>query len=228
MTIEALLDSREEIGDRARISPLQEYRPGAPNNTFWHAGQVSLERRHARFGHVPATIWMTGLSGAGKSTIAYELERMLHEEGRASYVLDGDNLRHHLNRDLGFTPADRKENIRRAAEVAKMMNEAGLMVIGAFISPYREDRAMASEIIGEGNFIEVYVSTTTDVCESRDPKGLYAKARAGEIPCFTGISSPYEVPLHPALVLDTGVMALEEAGRALYQHLARRFRAERP
>jgi len=210
--------------ERRRAPPEPVYRPGpVPANTFWHAGQVSPERRQERAGLAPATVWLTGLSGAGKSTIAYALEAMLHEAGRSSYVLDGDNLRHSLNRDLGFSPADRKENMRRTAEVARMMNEAGLIVIAAFISPYREDRAMAAAIVGVDDFIEVHVSTSTAVCEERDPKGLYAKARSGLIPGFTGISSPYEAPLYPALDLDTGAMPLDQATETLYRYLARRF-----
>lgn len=214
-------DASEDLA----CAPRAEFLAGpAPLNTFWHAGKVSAQCRENHFGQAPATVWLTGLSGAGKSTIAYELEKLLLDEGRPSFVLDGDNLRHHLNRDLGFTPADRKENIRRTAEVARLMNEAGLIVIAALISPYRTDRAMARAIIGEAQFIEVHVSTPAAVCESRDPKGLYAKARAGKIPGFTGISSPYEAPLDPALELDTGNLALEQATRELYRHLARRFR----
>ncbi|CDG83586.1 adenylyl-sulfate kinase [Janthinobacterium agaricidamnosum] len=170
----------------------------------------------------PATVWLTGLSGAGKSSIAYALETMLRDAGRAAYVLDGDNLRRQLNRDLGFSPQDRKENIRRSAEVARMMNDAGLIVIAAFISPYRADRALAEEIVGAGNFIEVHVSTPLEVCEARDVKGLYAKARAGRIAEFTGISAPYEAPLSPALVLDTGAGTLQDSTRMLYRHLALR------
>lgn len=196
----------------------------AAPNIFWHAGSASADIQRRHLGHCPVTVWLTGLSGAGKSTIAYELEKTILDEKHLCYVLDGDNLRHHLNRDLGFSPEDRRENIRRAAEVARLMNDAGLTVITAFISPYREDRAMAREIIGEQKFIEVYVNTTIDVCESRDPKGLYAKARAGKIPEFTGISSPYEVPLSPALALDTGAMPLTDATQLLYDHLAQRFR----
>lgn len=196
--------------------------PTAPNIS-WHYGKVTAEHRQHYFHHCPATIWLTGLSGAGKSTIAYELEKMLVDEGHPSYVLDGDNIRHHLNRDLGFTSADRRENIRRTAEVARLMNEAGLIVITSFISPYREDRAMACDIIGEERFIEVHVSTSVHVCESRDPKGLYAKARSGQIPDFTGVNSPYEPPFRPALELDTGTMTIDEATRALYRCLAQRF-----
>lgn len=196
---------------------------GPEPHIFWHHGQVSGAARERFFGYSPATVWLTGLSGAGKSTIAYEVEKMLLNAGRPSFVLDGDNLRHHLNRDLGFSPEDRKENIRRTAEVARLMNEAGLIVITAFISPFREDRAMASDIIGEHTFIEVHVNTLAEVCEARDPKGLYAKARAGKIPEFTGVSSPYEAPLRPTLALDTGALDLEEAAGALYAHLLQRW-----
>lgn len=215
----------DDIPGDAVPAPLQikEARAGATSNIFWHAGKVSVQSRHAQLGHHPATVWLTGLSGAGKSTLAYELEKMLLDEGHACFVLDGDNIRHHLNSDLGFSATDRKENIRRTAEVARLMNEAGLIVLTSFISPFREDRAMACAIIGEDQFIEVYVNTPVAVCESRDPKGLYAKARAGQINDFTGVSSPYEPPFFPALSLDTGVMTLEEATCALYSHLAKRF-----
>lgn len=173
-------------------------------------------------GMAPATIWLTGLSGAGKTSIAHALAHRLQGEGCAATVLDGDQLRHGLNRDLGFTPADRHENIRRTAEVARLMNAAGLFVIAAFISPYRADRAMAGAIIGAGHFIEVHVSTPLDVCEARDVKGLYAKARAGQLAQFTGISAPYEAPLDAALALDTQALALEESVERLCQHLQRR------
>ncbi len=192
---------------------------GCAQNIFWHHGHVSGNSRERYFGHGPATLWLTGLSGAGKSTIAYEVEKMLLHHRMPSFVLDGDNLRHHLNGDLGFSAQDRRENIRRAAEVARLMNEAGLIVIAALISPLREDRAMASAIIGQPSFIEVHVSTRTEVCEARDPKGLYAKARAGKIAEFTGISAPYEAPLQPALALDTGTMPIEQAASVLFAHL---------
>ena len=195
----------------------------APANISWHSGKVAPRLRHNLFGHRPVTIWLTGLSGAGKSTLAYELEKRLMNEGRPCFVLDGDNIRHCLNRDLGFSAEDRKENIRRAAEVARLMNEAGLMVITSFISPYREDRAMARAIIGDPCFVEVHVSASADVCEARDPKGLYAKARSGQIPEFTGISSPYETPLLPTLVLDTGVLTIDHAVQELFNLLAARF-----
>lgn len=195
---------------------------GAPH-IFWHAGQVTADARIHQAGQQAATVWLTGLSGAGKSTLACALEARLVGAGRPAYVLDGDNLRHHLNRDLGFSPCDRQENIRRSAEVARLMNDAGLIVICAFISPLREDREMARTIIGVDRFIETYVSTPRAVCEERDPKGLYKKARAGLIPEFTGISAPYEEPLRPTLAFDTGALSLEQCCERLFAHLAPRF-----
>jgi adenylyl-sulfate kinase len=192
-------------------------------NIYWYSGKVTAVHRQRYFGHEPATIWLTGLSGAGKSTLAYELEHLLLERGHPSFVLDGDNVRHHLNRDLGFSARDRRENLRRAAEVARLMNEAGLFVVTAFISPLREDRRAARDIIGAERFVEAHVSTCMSVCESRDPKGLYARARAGEIPDFTGVSAPYEAPEHPDIAVDTGKMSIVDATRALYDHLARRL-----
>ena len=168
------------------------------------------------------TVWLTGLSGAGKTTVALALAQALKAQGRAVAVLDGDQLRHGLNRDLGFSPEDRHENIRRTAEVARLMNVAGLTVIAAFISPYRADRAMAAAIIGAAHFVEVHVSTPVAECEARDPKGLYAKARAGQLAQFTGVSAPYEAPLSPALSLDTQVLALEESVARLCRHLQQR------
>jgi len=194
-----------------------------PTEVFWHAGTVAAEQRRQLLGQHAATIWLTGLSGAGKSTLACALEQRLFSVGRTAFVLDGDNLRHHLNSDLGFTASDRRENIRRAAEVAKLMNDAGLIVVCAFISPLRSDRELARQVIGPANFIETYVSTPRDICEERDPKGLYRKARAGLIPEFTGISAPYEVPLEPALTLDTEQLSLEQSCERLLQHLAPRF-----
>ena len=197
--------------------------PALPGtNIYWHSGKVTAAHRREHFGQAPATVWLTGLSGAGKSTLAYELEKMLLDTGHPCYVLDGDNIRHHLNRDLGFTAADRRENLRRTAEVARLMNEAGLIVISAFISPLREDRAMAREIIGAEQFVEVHVSTSVAVCESRDPKGLYARARAGKISDFTGISAPHEHPESPALMIDTASTRIDDATRTLYNHLAQR------
>ena len=162
-------------------------------------------------GHTGSLVWLTGLSGAGKSTIAVALEELLHANGVHTYLLDGDELRQGLNRDLGFTPEDRVENIRRAGEVARLMVDAGLVVIAAFISPYRADRAMVRERFAPNDFFEVFVDTPLAVCEQRDPKGLYVRARAGEIPNFTGISAPYEEPESPELRIDTANCSAEAA-----------------
>jgi adenylyl-sulfate kinase len=171
-------------------------------------------------GQKPATVWLTGLSGAGKSTIACALERRLLDGGHAAYVLDGDNVRHGLNRDLGFSPGDRTENIRRIAEVARLLNDAGLIVISAFISPYREDREMARSIVGLADFLEVHVNTPIEVCEERDPKGMYKLARAGELPAFTGVSAPYEPPPVPECSIDTAVNSVDECVEQLMKLLA--------
>lgn len=173
-------------------------------------GIVSREDREALLGQRGHTVWLTGLSGSGKSTLAYELERQLAAAGRLCYVLDGDNVRHGLARDLGFSADDRTENIRRVAEVARLMNDAGVIVVTAFISPYRADRAHARTIIGDENFLEVHVDAPLEVCEERDPKGLYKKARVGEIPLFTGVSDPYEAPEAPELRVDTQAMPVKE------------------
>lgn len=172
---------------------------------------MTQEKRFALLGQCPATVWLTGLSGAGKSTLAYALEKHLIASGRACFVLDGDNVRHGLNRDLGFSAAHRSENIRRIAEVAKLMNDAGMIVVTATISPYRSDREMAREIIGKENFYEVHLATPLAVCEQRDVKGLYQRARSGGVTNFTGISAPYELPQNSALTLDTSVATLEES-----------------
>ncbi|MDZ4193472.1 MAG: adenylyl-sulfate kinase, partial [Pseudomonas sp.] len=158
----------------------------------------------------PVTLWLTGLSGSGKSTLSFTLERALLNVGKAAFVLDGDNIRCGLSSDLTFTSSDRMENIRRTAEVARLMNEAGLIVIVSLISPAAEDRRRARNIIGERCFREIYLSATLSVCESRDPKGLYRKARTGEIASFTGVSAPYEVPQEPDLELDTGIISVAE------------------
>jgi adenylylsulfate kinase len=179
-------------------------------NITWHQGGVSREERMRALNAKPMTVWLTGLSASGKSTLAFALERALIEEGLPAYVLDGDNVRHGLSKDLGFSADDREENIRRVAEVAKLLNDAGLIVISAFISPLIKDREMAKGIIGESFFNEVHISTPLNVCESRDPKGLYAKARAGKLGDFTGISAPYEAPLSPNLKINTDQHSLEE------------------
>jgi adenylylsulfate kinase len=163
-------------------------------------------------------IWFTGLSASGKSTLAHALENTLFEKGYKTYVLDGDNIRHGLNKDLGFSPQDREENIRRIGELAKLFADAGIITITAFISPYRSDREKARKL-NPKNFIEVYVKCDIDVCEQRDPKGLYKKAKAGEISEFTGISAPYEEPENPELVIDTGKLSIEESVNQLLSYL---------
>ncbi|HET7315284.1 adenylyl-sulfate kinase [Salinisphaera sp.] len=172
-------------------------------NLIWHDGTVSRERREAINRHRGLTIWFTGLSGSGKSTISVALEERLTNMGCRTYRLDGDNVRTGLNRDLSFTPEDRIENIRRIGEVAKLFRDAGIINLTAFISPYRRDREMARALSGEDDFVEVFVDAPLAVCEQRDPKGLYKKARAGSIPNFTGISAPYEAPENPEVHLHT-------------------------
>jgi bifunctional enzyme CysN/CysC len=196
----------------------------ASRDISWQPGKVTAEDRARLLRQQAATIWLTGLSGSGKTTIAVELEKRLIETGHACFVLDGDNIRHGLNRDLGFSPNDRKENIRRVAEVAKLFNDAGLFVVTAFISPYREDRGAAREIIGAGRFIEVYLNAGIDVCEQRDPKGLYAKARAGQIAEFTGVSAPYEPPVAADVMIDTGVSGVAESVATVFDFLSDRCR----
>jgi bifunctional enzyme CysN/CysC len=180
---------------------------------------VASDERRELLGQKGVTVWLTGLSASGKSTIARQLERRLMDQGQLCYILDGDNVRHGLNRDLGFSMEDRKENIRRIAEVAALMNEAGVIVITAFISPYRQDRQAAREVIGEENFIEAYVNTPIEVCEARDPKGLYKKARAGEIRQFTGVSDVYEPPKEAAIELLTENLSPEEAADQIIEAL---------
>jgi bifunctional enzyme CysN/CysC len=171
-------------------------------------------------------VWLTGLSGAGKSTIADLVEKRLHADGRHTYLLDGDNVRHGLNRDLGFTEEDRVENIRRVAEVSKLMVDAGLIVLVSFISPFRAERRLARDLLGEGEFVEVHVDTPLAVAEARDVKGLYKKARAGELKNFTGIDSPYEAPESPEIVVDTTTMSPEDAAERIVAWLDGRFSTE--
>ncbi|MBN3162320.1 adenylyl-sulfate kinase [Pectobacterium brasiliense] len=172
------------------------------DNVVWHAHDVTRESREKLHGHQGVVIWFTGLSGSGKSTLAGVLEQALHQRGVSTYLLDGDNVRHGLCRDLGFTDDDRRENIRRVGEVSKLMVDAGLVVLTAFISPHRAERKMVQDLLGEGQFIEVFVDTPLATCEARDPKGLYKKARAGELRNFTGIDSAYEAPEAPDSHLD--------------------------
>jgi bifunctional enzyme CysN/CysC len=188
-------------------------------NIHWQALDINKGSRAALKGQKPCVLWFTGLSGAGKSTIANLVEKQLHALGRHTYLLDGDNVRHGLNRDLGFTDADRVENIRRVAEVAKLMTEAGLIVMVSFISPFRAERRMARSLFGEGEFFEVHVDTPLAVAEARDVKGLYKKARRGELKNFTGIDSPYEAPEHPEIYLDTGKTSPEDSATAIVDGL---------
>ncbi|HKE11469.1 MAG TPA: adenylyl-sulfate kinase [Myxococcota bacterium] len=185
----------------------------------WQAGHVTRIDRARNLRQRGVTVWLTGLSGSGKSTVAIGVEKRLVETGHAPYVLDGDNIRHGLNKNLGFSPADRSENIRRVGEVAKLFTDAGVIVLTSFISPYRADRDAVRALLGAGDFIEVYLSASIETCESRDVKGLYRKARAGQIPEFTGISAPYEAPEQPELVLDTGRQTVEESVGELLRYL---------
>jgi bifunctional enzyme CysN/CysC len=197
-------------------------------NIFWTEGKITARQRVIRSGHRGAVVWLTGLSGAGKSTIAQALERELFHRAMHTYVLDGDNIRHGLNSNLGFSPEDREENIRRVSEVAKLMADAGAVVITAFISPYRMDRRRAREIALEGNaeFIEVFVDAPLEVCETRDPKNLYKKARAGEIRDFTGIGAPYEAPEDPEIVVHTDEQTVDESVATILDQLLPRLRRE--
>ncbi len=189
----------------------------------WHNGDVQAKDRCQLLGQRPITIWLTGLSASGKSSLAFALERHFVEVGHACYVLDGDNIRHRLNNDLGFSHKDRTENIRRIAEVARLMNDAGLIVITAFISPYRDDRESARCIIGAENFVEIYVSTPIEICEARDPKGMYKRARAGQLTEFTGVNAPYEPPAVADMAIDTSSAPPSECAAKLLSVLLPRI-----
>jgi adenylylsulfate kinase len=191
------------------------------SNILWHRAAVAQSERRAQHGHYPCLLWYTGLSGSGKSTIANAVDRMLFEGGCHTYLLDGDNVRHGLNKDLGFDDVSRVENIRRISEVGCLFMDAGLIVSTAFISPFQADRAQAREL-AKGYMIEIFVDTPLAVCEQRDPKGLYQKARAGQIPHFTGISSPYEAPEQPEIHLQTADLSIEQAARQVVQYLEQR------
>ena len=188
-------------------------------NIVWHSATITKADRHRMNGHKSAILWYTGLSGAGKSTLANKVEEKLFEKGFHTYVLDGDNIRHGLNKGLGFTTEDRKENIRRIGEVAKLFVDGGAFVSTAFISPYRSDREMVRALVPEGEFLEVYIDAPLEVCESRDPKGLYKKARAGEIKHFTGIDDPYEAPDNAEIVVKTSDYSLEECAAQVVDYL---------
>jgi adenylylsulfate kinase len=190
-------------------------------NITWHAGQITRADRERIHGHRGATLWFTGLSGSGKSTVARAVEAQLIAHKTHVYTLDGDNVRHGLCSDLGFSPADRVENIRRIGEVCKLFTDAGTLALAAFVSPYRADRDRVRTMLG-GDFIEVYVAADLAVCESRDPKGLYKKARAGAIQDFTGISAPYEAPEQPEITLRTDLESVEASARRVLDYLAQR------
>lgn len=194
---------------------------GQDRNLTWHAGEVSAEDRRHLLRQQGCVVWLTGLSGSGKSTVARRLERRLIDAGRLAYVLDGDNVRHGLCADLGFSPEDRSENIRRIAELARLFAEAGLVTVTAFISPYAVDRDRARQLLPDGAFVEVFLDTPLEVCESRDPKGLYAKARAGEISQFTGLDAPYEPPPKPELHLRTADSSVDDCADAIFRHLCK-------
>ncbi|MCA9088879.1 MAG: adenylyl-sulfate kinase [Planctomycetaceae bacterium] len=179
-------------------------------NVTWHDHRVSSEDREKLKGHKGCVLWFTGLSGAGKSTIANTVDHKLHAQGKHTYLLDGDNIRMGLNKNLGFSPEDRTENIRRIGEVAKLFSDAGLITSTAFISPYKADRDLVRAMLPEGEFVEILVEASLETCEERDPKGLYKKARAGEIKGFTGIDAPYEAPEKPELVLDSNSKGIDE------------------
>jgi adenylylsulfate kinase len=188
-------------------------------NITWHEHKVTREDREALLNQKGVLLWFTGLSASGKSTVANEVTYRLHRRGKLTYVLDGDNIRHGLNKNLGFSPEDREENIRRISEVGKLFADAGLITTTAFISPYRKDRDAARQLLGDGRFIEIFVKASIDICEKRDPKGLYQKAKNGEIKEFTGISAPYEEPLHPEIVLDADTMTIEEEVEIVLDYL---------
>ncbi|MEK4110382.1 adenylylsulfate kinase [Paenibacillus sp. DS2363] len=188
-------------------------------NITWQSSSINRQDREKHNGHRSRAIWFTGLSGAGKSSLAFALEQYLYDQGVRCYVLDGDNVRHGLNRDLGFTAGDRQENLRRIGEVSKLMVDAGLFVLSAFISPHEQDREMVRQLFEPDDFIEIYVRCSIQECERRDPKGLYKKARNGDIPHFTGISAPYDVPKSPSFIIDTEQWSIKEAVQEIVQHL---------
>lgn len=193
-------------------------------NLTWHQTRISKQDRASQKNQKPCLIWFTGLSGSGKSTIANALEAALFEKGLHSYLLDGDNVRIGLNKDLGFSDQDRVENIRRIAEVGKLFVDAGIIVMTAFISPFANERQMARDLLPDDEFIEVHLATPLDVCEERDPKGLYKKARAGQIPNFTGIDSAYEIPQNPELRINSGDHGIDECVQLILDYLAQHNR----
>ena len=189
------------------------------HNITWHHSIITKKDRERLLGQKGVTLWFTGLPQSGKSTLAIEVEKKLHERGYTTYILDGDNIRHGLNKNLGFSPEDREENIRRIGEVANLFSQAGIMNMTAFISPYRADRKKARDLAEEGEFIEIFCRCSVKVCEKRDQKGLYKKARAGEIPEFTGISAPYEEPENPEITIETDKETIEEGVNKIISYL---------
>lgn len=185
----------------------------------WHESEVTKAQRQTRNGHQSVLMWFTGLSGSGKSTVSVALEKALFEDGKQTYRLDGDNVRHGLNKNLGFSPEDRQENIRRIGEVGKLMVDSGAITVTAFISPYKQDRDNVRQLFEEQEFIEVYTQCSIETCEQRDPKGLYKKARTGEIPEFTGISAPYEPPENPEIIIDTEDNSVEASVNQILNYL---------
>ena len=192
------------------------------NNIVRFDGYVKRKDRNKTYGHKSGVVWFTGLSASGKSTIAHTLEKILFEKGIKVYVFDGDNIRHGLNSDLGFSPEDRRENLRRIAEVSKLFVDAGLIVLACFISPYRKDREYIKQIIGKEDFIEIYVKCPVEVCEKRDPKGFYKKAKAGIIKGYTGIDAPYEEPENPDLIIESDKLSPEESANKVYEFLVKK------
>lgn len=188
-------------------------------NITWHEGAVAKQDRESLLNQKGVILWFTGLSGSGKSTLARRVEQKLIKLGHLSYVLDGDNVRHGLNKNLGFSPEDRQENIRRVGEVARLFADAGILTMAAFISPYQDDRDAVRELVGDGEFIEIHVKVPLKVAEKRDPKGLYEKARSGEIDNFTGIDAPYEDPENPEITIDTAEMELDESAEKIINYL---------
>jgi len=189
------------------------------NNVFWHQSAIKKEDREKQHGHKSIMIWFTGLSGSGKSTIANALQHKLFQKNINVYLLDGDNLRYGINKNLSFTAEDRQENIRRTAEISKLFVDAGIVVLAAVISPFEKDRLNARALFKQGEFIEVYIKCSLEECENRDPKGLYKKARKGEITQFTGVDQPYEEPINPEIVIDTNKLSIDESVEILISYL---------
>ena len=188
-------------------------------NIIWHNSTISKEDREKLLGQKGVTLWFTGLPQSGKSTLATEVEKKLYQRGYTTYILDGDNIRHGLNKNLGFSPEDREENIRRIGEVANLFRQAGIINMTAFISPYRRDRQRARDLAKKGEFIEIFCKCSLEVCEKRDTKGLYKKARAGEIPEYTGISAPYEEPVDPEIIIETDKITIQKGVKKIISYL---------